>query len=92
VVFKIDEDRQYRVGSVEVLGLDRKISDRVPQMKLKPGDVFNPQFVKDFYEDNKSVLPAQVSRGENTEIRQHSTDGTVNIVFDFRPRVQTSSQ
>jgi hypothetical protein len=92
VVFKIDEAGQYRVGSVEVLGLDRETSDHALQVKLKPGDVFNPQFVKDFYEDNKSVLPAQVSRGENTEIRQHSTNGTVDIVFDFRPRAQTSSQ
>jgi hypothetical protein len=27
------------------------------QTKLRPGDVFNPQSVEDFYKDNKSLLP-----------------------------------
>jgi outer membrane protein assembly factor BamA len=55
VVFEIHEAKQYRVGSVEVLGLDREISDHALSIKLKPGDVFNPQFVKNFYNDNKSL-------------------------------------
>jgi outer membrane protein assembly factor BamA len=91
VAFTIDENKQYRVGSVELLGLGREVSDHALQIKLKPGDVFNPQFVEDFFDDNKSLLPAHVSRRENTEIKQDS-NGTVVIVFDVRPRPQTSSQ
>ena len=84
VAVELEEGTQFRVGSVEGLGLDREISDRALKMKLKPGDVFNPRFLEDFYKDNKSLWPADVSPKENTQIKQDSRDGTVDIVFDFR--------
>jgi hypothetical protein len=60
-------------------------------MKLRPGDIFNSQFVEDFYSDNKSLLPPDVSR-RDTKIKQDGARGTVAIVFDASSCRETSSQ
>jgi hypothetical protein len=53
-------------------------------MKLKPGDVFNPQFVEDFYNDNRSLLPRDVSPRESAEIKPDARNSTVAIVLGVR--------
>lgn len=84
VLMELGEDKQFRVGSVEVLGLDREISDHALKMKPKSGDVFNPKLIEDFYNGNKSVLPVDVSPRQDTQITQDARNGTVAIVFDVR--------
>jgi outer membrane protein assembly factor BamA len=84
VLMELEEDKQYRVGSVEVLRLGREISGHPLKMKLKPGDVFNPKLIEDFYNENKSVLPPDVSPSEDTQMAQNPREGTVEIVFDVR--------
>lgn len=83
LVLDIQEDKQFRVGSVEVLGLDPKIANRL-KMRLRPGDIFNTEMVERLFNENRSVIPADVSPKEDTEVRQNRLNGTVSIVFDFR--------
>lgn len=92
VVVKVEEDKQFTVGSVEVLGLDQQISSHGLKMKLKRGEVFNSKFVEDFFNDNKPLLPTDVSPWQNVEIKQDPEDDTVAIVFDLRPCPQPTSQ
>jgi outer membrane protein insertion porin family len=92
LVFDLEEGRQFRVGSVEVVSLDREVSRHALKMKLEPGDIFNNDFVDAFFEDNKPLLPADVSRWDNVEIKQDPKNDTVAIVFDVRPCPQPSSQ
>ena len=83
VLMDLTEGQQFRVGSVEFLGLDRQLSGPTLKTKLVPGQVFNPQWVKDVLSENKSVLPADPSPWNDVEIRQDSKKDTVAIVFDF---------
>jgi outer membrane protein assembly factor BamA len=92
VVFNLEESHQFRVGSVKVVGLDREDSRQALKMKLKPGDIFNNDFVDDFFKDNKPLLPADVSRWDNVEIEQNPKNDTVSIVFDVGPCPQPSVQ
>jgi len=83
VTLEVEEGEQYRVGSVEVLGLSPENSDTLV-IKLKPGDIFRQTLIEEFYKDNKSVVPGDASLWKNTEINQNNTNSTVAIVFDFR--------
>lgn len=84
VRLELGEGRQFRVGSAEVLGADRAIAEHSLKMPLKPGDVFNSRLIGEFYKENKSALPADVSPLEDTRITQNPRNGTVAIVFDVR--------
>ena len=83
VTFDLVEDREFRIGRVEVLGLVTDAPENELQMRLKTGDPFNPELVDEFYSDNKPLLPPNASK-ENTQISQNALYNTVDVVFDFR--------
>jgi hemolysin activation/secretion protein len=85
VLFELDEGRQFRVGSVEVLGLYRPLSGPTLKTKLVPGRVFNPALIEDVFSENKAVLPPNVSSRDDTQITQDAKNATVAIVFYFMP-------
>lgn len=80
----LEEGEQFRVGSVKVLSLEGQLPAESLTIKLQPGDVFNSQLVEEFYRDNQSVLPADVSPREDTQITQDARAHTVAAVFDVR--------
>ena len=85
VVMQLEEGHQFRVGSVQILGL---IYDQSPthvlKLEIKPGMVFSNKLVEDFYKQNKAILPADASSREDTTITQEARTHTVAIRFDFR--------
>jgi outer membrane protein assembly factor BamA len=73
LTMKVTEEAQYRVGSVEILGLDDAAKNRLME-RLQPGRVFDMSVLKPFREmDERSV-----------EIRRNVRDRTVNLVVDAR--------
>jgi len=83
VTLEIEEGEQFRVGSVEVLGLNPEDSNTL-FIKLKPGDIFRQNLIEEFYKDNQSVIPGDASLWKNTQINQDPKNRTAAIVFDFR--------
>ena len=84
VLIEVEEGKQFRVGSVEVLGLDQETVDSVLKAKLRPGDVFNPKLVEEFSKKNKPLLPPDASPRDDMQLKQDGRNGTVAIEFDFR--------
>jgi len=82
LIIELDEQKQFRVGKVEILGLAPK-TESLLRSKLKPGDIFNSQILEDFYKNNKSALPEDTSPADKQLIR-NVKQGTVDLVFDFR--------
>jgi hypothetical protein len=81
LVMKLNEEKQYRVGKVEFLGLnERARSQLTPQ--LKSGDIFNSKLVDEILRGNRPLLPPNASRDDVTVFRQ-TKDGTVDVRFDF---------
>ncbi|SRR5712692_5141898 len=82
LVIELDEQKQYRVGRIEVLGLDER-KEGLLKWKLKPGDVFNVELFEAFFRDNKALLPADASPMD-VQVHRDMNNGTVDLVFDFQ--------
>jgi outer membrane protein assembly factor BamA len=82
LLMELDQQMQFRVGKIEVLGLDRS-KESLLKWKLKPGDVFNIELFDDFFKDNKSLLPADAS-AIDVQVHRDINNGTVDLVFDFQ--------
>ena len=80
-LMKIDEEKQYRVRKIEFLGLTEKSQSELTP-KLKPGDIFNKQYVSEILKRNRQILPADASL-EDVTISRNTKDGTVDIRFVF---------
>ncbi len=87
VTMDLNEDRQFRVGSVEILGLEKEIAEHAVKVTLHPGEIFSSESVGEFYKENKAILPFVTSLGEfkeRTQIGQNTKESTVSVVFDLR--------
>lgn len=84
VVMRLDEGRRFKVGSVQILGLNQDILNHGLELEMKPGMIFSRKLVEDFYKLNKAILPANASPRENTTVTQDARTHTVAIKFDFR--------
>ncbi len=81
VVMELDQQKQFRVASVEVFGLDLKM-ETLLKSKLKPGDVYNWQVVEDFLKQNASALPPDISPSD-IELHRNVRRGTVDFRFNI---------
>jgi len=95
LVLHLDEQKQYRVGKVEITGLDPKLEARLRAF-VRPGEIYNAGAVDDFYEQNRSALPPRVTTADMQAWRNVDT-GFVDLAFDFpirhprRDHCQTAS-
>jgi outer membrane protein assembly factor BamA len=80
LVLILDEGKQYRVGTVQILGLSTTAENLLRSL-LVPGQVFDSHSLRDFLKKNKSLLPIDY---KDINIRRNSNDGTVDIVLDRR--------
>jgi outer membrane protein insertion porin family len=82
LIMELDEGKQFRVGKVEVFGLEPSKAAMLTSI-LKPGDIFKSGLVDDFVKANMTGLSEEESR-EVFEMRKSEKEGMVDIVFDFR--------
>lgn len=90
VLMQLDVGRQFRVGSVRILGLNRPVSDL--KLQIKPGTIFHRSLIVEFYKQNESLLPADASPQEDTTIKQNPYTYTAAILFDFRACPKTAKK
>ena len=83
VVLKIDQQAQYRVGSVEFLGTNTVTREKLMESLPKPGDIFDDSRLDEFFKVNRAILPSDVSR-DDVSLRRDTKARTVAILFDFR--------
>jgi hypothetical protein len=81
LTLELDQQRQYRVGRIEFLGNDAETEEAV-RSKLRTGEVFDFSLVREFYAQNKSVLPPEASPKDD-EFQKDVMSGVVNMRFDF---------
>jgi outer membrane protein assembly factor BamA len=78
------EDKQFRIGKIEVSGLDARLQNALA-WNIKPGDVFDNRMFEKFFETNQSVLPPGASMSKNSRLNRSMGNGTVDVVFNFSP-------
>jgi len=77
----LDQQRQYRVGRIIVLGLNPKLETALLS-KINPGDVFNPSAIHEFILENKSALPWDASSAD-MKMKRNIAARIVDLTFDF---------
>ena len=92
LVMELDQQKQYRVGKVEVFGSNPALEVFL-KSKLKPGDIFGSRTIENLLNENKAVLPPHISP-EDIELHRDVKSGTVDLRFKFDSRFnyQTCSQ
>lgn len=83
LVVKIDQQAQYRVASIEFLGVNKATQEKLMESLPKPGEVFDSMRLNEFFKVNKAILPSDVSR-DDVSVRRDNKTKTVAILFDFR--------
>jgi len=78
------EGQQFRIGSVQFLGLDEK-TRRLLKSVPEPGQIYDDRTLESFLIENKSLLPVGSSLEHDISAQQHVEDGTIDLVLDFRP-------
>lgn len=82
LVMSLDEGPQFRLGNIEILGLDSRLEKEL-RSKIRSGDVLNFQLIVDFYQEHKSELPEEVLP-EDTQLHRNFKERTADALFDFR--------
>ena len=81
LVVKIDQNVQYRVGSIEFLGINAATREKLMESLPQPGQIFDRTKLDEFFEVNRTILPPDASRDDVAVERDNKT---VRIVFDLR--------
>jgi outer membrane translocation and assembly module TamA len=71
---KIDQQAQYRVGSIEFLGVNTARQENLAESLPKSGQVFDGTRLEDFFKVNRAILPPDVSRDDGTPPTERPTD------------------
>jgi outer membrane protein assembly factor BamA len=82
LVMELDEGKQFRVGKVEVFGLEPSKAAALTS-RVKPGDVFQYSLVEAFVKANIPTF-LDVTSSEVLDLRKKQRDGIVDIVVNFR--------
>jgi len=55
---RIDQQVQYRVGSIEFLGVIGATREKLMESVQKPGEIFDVSRLNEFFKANQPILPA----------------------------------
>jgi outer membrane protein assembly factor BamA len=81
LIIMLDQEKQYRIGEVEVLGLDAA-TENILGSKIKSGAVVDYDLVERFFEENRAALPRDASLSD-MRVRRNVKTGIVDIMFNF---------
>ena len=88
LVIKVDQQTQYRVGSIEFWGVNAATREKLMESLPKPGEIFDTAKLDEFFRVNRTILPPDASR-DDVAVERHNK--TVRIVFDLRECPQHSN-
>ncbi len=84
MVLKINQQAQYRIGSIELLGVNAATQHKLLESLPKSGQIFDgTRMDDDFFKVNRAILPPDASR-DDVNVSRDLEARTVAILFDFR--------
>jgi outer membrane protein assembly factor BamA len=82
---KVIEGDQYKMGELEILGLDTRAKDRMREAwKLQQGQPYNADYPKKFLEDTRNLVPAEVEWAISVHETPDAKDKTVDVEISFK--------
>lgn len=80
----VDEQKPYRVGKIQILGVPEALKGRLLEALPQPGEFFDSRRVHDFFKENRKLLPANASEPNDEKLIRNTEAGLVDIQLDFR--------
>jgi outer membrane protein insertion porin family len=81
----IIEGDQYKMGELEILGLDTRAKDRMREAwTLQPGQPYNADYPKKFLEDARKLVPPGVEWATSVHETPDAKDKTVDVEITFK--------
>jgi hypothetical protein len=80
----LDQQRQFRIESVEIIGLNPETQHQLRHVP-RTGDIFRNGKIEQFYKLNRALLPAGSKSWTSMSLERDVRNQTVALVFDFRP-------
>lgn len=81
----LDEGPQFRVGNVNIVGLDNKTQQSLLESWTMPsGKPYNSRLLENFFFEQRYTLPAGSTAAKNADLQVDSREHTVDITLDFR--------
>ena len=85
LVIDADEGKQFRVKSMNVVGLDQGRADALmARWPFHSGDIYNSSLVEPFFKESASLLPAGANPGDNLALDFDQVRGMVAVTLDLR--------
>jgi outer membrane protein assembly factor BamA len=84
ILVRIDEQKQYRTGEIEIWGLTEPAKEQLLNSLPHPGELFDAARVQSAFEKNRTILPGDASFNDDIELHRNTREGTVSLVFDLR--------
>jgi outer membrane protein assembly factor BamA len=81
----VDEQKQYYVKEVRFLGVDQKLEEKLKAALPRSTGIFDSGLLEEFFKKNRNILPSNASLDDDVEFHRNTKEGTVSMVFDFRP-------
>lgn len=84
---KVVEGDQYKMGELEVVGLDTQATAHLQQAwTLHEGEPYNGEYAKKFLDSTNALLPGGVTWNIDVHESVNAKDKTVDVTLRFRPR------
>jgi len=80
----VHEDSLYRMGELEFRGIDNNLTARLrAAWKLRPGDVYDATYLKQFLPQARKLLPASLDWEVSTHVTALTRDKTVDVDLQY---------
>ena len=87
---EVKEGDQYRMGDVEIEGLDEKSSAHIREAwTLHQGEPYDSTYVKRFLKDTGDLLPPSIKWGVTIHEDLNEKEKTVDVTVRFKPKAAT---
>jgi outer membrane protein insertion porin family len=82
--FDVREGPVYHMGELEFRGLDNNLTARLrAAWKLRPGDVYDATYLKQFLPQARKLLPASLDWEVSTHVTALTRDNTVDVDLQY---------
>jgi hypothetical protein len=82
-VLRVNQEAQYRVGTIELLGVNTATQQKLTESLPKSGQIFDGTRLDDFFKTNRAILPTDAST-DDVSVKRDLRAKTVAISFDLR--------
>jgi outer membrane protein insertion porin family len=80
----VTEDSLFRMGELEFRGIDNNLTARLrAAWKLRPGDVYDSSYLKEFLPQARKLLPASLDWEVSTHVTALARDKTVDVDLQY---------